>query len=212
MLGDGLGEVLGLLVLGDGLGVLLAVGLFGLLLVLDGVGLLFTVGAGELDVELVLGDGDGVLEPVLLLDGDGLPDFVADRDGVADLDLVAGVVGLADLVMVVMPVLSGVAPDATLGWRRLCPATLWRLAPAATAAVSLAALGRTEQSTFSIGGLPPDWWPSVDTLASATPTRPRFTSTTPTASALSASVLRTCILTWPASRSKFPPRVCRHPP
>jgi hypothetical protein len=168
VLGDGLGEVLGLLVLGDGLGEPLALGLlvgFGLLLDLDGVGLLRTVGTGEL-----LGE----LDFVLLCDGDGLLDLVAVREGVAELDLVAvgldgvGLVLLVwlgvpdrlarvDGVSVVMLVVLGVAPNPARWWRRRCLACrVWLLAPAATAAVSFAALGRTEQSTFWMGGLLPE--------------------------------------------------------
>jgi hypothetical protein len=220
VLGDGLGEVLGLVVLGLGDGVLVSLGLLdGLdedLTDFDGDGVLLGVVEGVV-VPLLLGVGDVVLVLVLLFDGLGLPLREVLCEGDAELVFVlvrADGVGLSVVVLVML----GVTPIPVRWWRRRCrrcaalrvPES--RLEPVATEAVSAAAFGRTEQATFSIG--PPVGWSWETALASATasPTMPRFSSAIPPASTPSASDLRTCILTWPASRSKFPPRVRIHAP
>jgi hypothetical protein len=209
VLGEGLGEVLGLLLVGDGVGVLVSLGLLdGLVEVLtdfDGEGVLVGVVDGLGDVVLLLlGVGVAVLLLVLLF------------DGLAEFDFV--LVWLDGLSVVVL-VLLGVASRLARWCRRCRRCAVLRVSACcverlATVAVSAAAFGRTEQATFSIGGLPPVSWCCALELvnAAASPTRPRFSNAMPPTSAPSASDLRNCILTWPASRSKFPPRVRIHAP
>jgi hypothetical protein len=220
VLGEGLGEVLGLLLLllGEGVGVLVSLGLLdGLAEVLtdfDGEGLLVGVADVLGDVVPLLGVGVAVLDLVLLLDGLGLLVLEALRDGLAEFVLVR-----LDGFNVVVLVVLGVTPRLARWWRRCrrC-AAVWasarRAGRWATVAVNAAAFGRTEHATFTIGGLLPVSWFCATELANAaaSPTRPRFSSAMPPTSAPSASDLRTCILTWPASRSKFPPRVRIHAP
>jgi hypothetical protein len=156
VLGEGLGEPLGLVVLGVGVGVLVSAGL------LDGLGVLdLTEVDGDgvvLGVELVgvveplpLGVAVAVLVFVALVDGLGLLLLEALCDGVAEFDLV--VVRLDGVaVSVVVLVRLGVAAILARWWLRRCrrcPAAgseaAGRLAPAM--AVSAAAFGWTRQAT-----------------------------------------------------------------
>jgi hypothetical protein len=218
VLGDGLGELLGLLLLGDGVGVLVSLGVLDglaeLLTDFDGEGVFVGVVDGVVE-PLLLGVGDAVLLLVLLFDGLGLLLFEVLCDGDAECDLLVRLDGVGCSV-VVLVVLGVTSIPARWWWRRCRRAALRvpesRLEPVATVAVSAAAFGRTEQATFSIGPPVGLAWDTALASATASPTRPRFSSAMPPTSALRASDLRTCILTWPPSRSKFPPRVRIHAP